>query len=133
MAAFLTDEYVLRHASGSVFAEVHREGQQRKNFGFRLRMSLGVAQEPIHLTARHVPGTNGRYDPTRICHSCKNNGHWKGECPTSMAGQKPTDSSVYMKSAGLVSSARHSEMSQSDGLVKTAQNGIENMYVTLCL
>lgn len=59
----------------------------RGDFGFRPRMSLGFAQEPNHLALRHVPGTNGRYDPTRICHSCKNNGHLKGECPISRAGQ----------------------------------------------
>lgn len=94
MAAVLTGKYVLTYASGSVFVEVHREGQQ-ENFWFRPRMSLGVAQEPNHLALWHVPGTNGRYDPTRICHSCKNYGHWKGECPISRTGQKPADSSVY--------------------------------------
>lgn len=39
-----------------MFGQVHREGQQRKNLGFRPRKSLGVAKEPIHLAVRHVPG-----------------------------------------------------------------------------
>lgn len=107
----------------------------RGDFGFRPRMSLGFAQEPNHLALRHVPGTNGRYDPTRICHSCKNNGHLKGECPISRAGQKPADSSVYVKSAGLLFSAWCSDMSQSDVLVKAAQKGIDDplSLMVLCL
>ncbi|XP_060882463.1 uncharacterized protein LOC132954040 [Labrus mixtus] len=53
---------------------------------------------------RSVPGTDGRFDPGKVCHSCKNKGNWKGECPISMSEQKSADSSVYMKSAGLVAS-----------------------------
>lgn len=67
----------------------------------------------LHLAVRHVPGTNGRFDPARICHSCKNKRHWKMECPISKA--------VYVKSAGLVTSALSIDLSESDVLpLKTA-------------
>ena len=54
---------------------------------------------------RHVPGTGGRFDTARICHACKNKGHWKRKCPISKTIKKSTDSSDYVKSAGIVASA----------------------------
>ena len=62
---------------------------------------------------RHVPGTNGKFDPARVCHACKNKGHWKGECPISKTGQTSADSSVYVKSTGLVSFAQSIDVSES--------------------
>lgn len=70
-AAVLADEYVLTHASGSVFGKVNRDGQ-RESFRFRPSKSPGVAH--AHQAVRHVPGTDGRFDPAMICHACKNKG-----------------------------------------------------------
>ena len=83
---------------------------------------------------RHVLETDGRFDPARICHACKNKGHCKGECPISKDGQKSADSSVCVKSAGLVSSTLSIDISESDVLpLKTApsKGGADGMYTLL--
>lgn len=54
---------------------------------------------------RSVPGTDGKFDPARVCHACRNKGHWKGECPISKTGQKSNISNVYAKSVVLVAPA----------------------------
>lgn len=71
-----------------------------------------VAPEICHAAVRHVPGTDGKFDPGRTCHACKNKRHWKGECPLSKAGQISADASVYVKPVGLVTSALHANMSE---------------------
>lgn len=76
-AAVLEDEYVLTHASGSVFGQIHREGQQRENLRFRTGKSLGVIRDPAHLAVRHILGTNGRFDPARIITCVKTKGTGK--------------------------------------------------------
>lgn len=58
---------VFTHASGSAFDLVHREELQRQN---------------THVFVGKVPGTKGRFDPARLCHSCKTRNTEKGDVPS---------------------------------------------------
>lgn len=100
-------------AVAQLLARYHREGQQRESFKFRPNRSSVVVHEVSQAVVRHFPGTDGKFDPGKTCHACQNKGHWKGECPRSKTTQKSADSSVYVKSASLVSSALSTSMSES--------------------
>lgn len=49
----------------------------------------GVSHVFSQSAVSHVPDTNEKVDPAKICHTCKNEGHWKGEC----SNKRPDDHS----------------------------------------
>ncbi|KAK0135738.1 hypothetical protein N1851_028415 [Merluccius polli] len=106
----ISTKEVLTHGSGSAGGQ--REGQWRESFRFRANRPP-VAHDVSQAAVRHVPGTDGKFDPGRTWHAFRNRGHWKGECPIRKAGQKSANTSVYAKPVGLVTSVLHTDMSES--------------------
>lgn len=85
-AAVIADEYVLTH---------------KRFFGERLylkrpRFSEGQPQKSLR-PQRMEPHVNGKVGP-EVCHYCRQEGHWKKECPVLNSRGK----TVQVKSAGLV-------------------------------
>lgn len=64
-AAVLADEYVLTHGRGSPGGHGQREGQRRETF--RLGPNRPPVAHEVSHAGRHVPGTDGKFDPGRIC------------------------------------------------------------------
>lgn len=103
-AAVLADEYVLTHASSSEWRR-SGNGTHRDTVKSGLGKFVG-AHQGAQASVRSVPGTDGKFDPGKVCHSCRNKGHWKGECPirVNVSADQKLESSVYVKPTALVSS-----------------------------
>ena len=97
---------MLIHAGCSERCRFGANGVQKESGRSRLGKFVGT-QQVSQASVRSVPGTDGKFDPDKICHLCRNKGHWKGECPLSKREQRSNGSvrSVYAKSAGFVASA----------------------------
>lgn len=79
-AAVLADEFVLIR-KGMTTSSQFRGDSPRNYFTLHSQLKLtGVDGHPP-LKGRVVPGTDGKFVRTRVCHVCHDRGHFKCECP----------------------------------------------------
>lgn len=75
-AAVLADEYVLIRKGKDVRHEYRVSDSRRRDSRFHLsKPHHNASHGSSPFAVREVAGTDGRFDPTRICHVCRSRGH----------------------------------------------------------